>query len=222
LRQAPGFDGNGIYLLDRTGAGRYVRVTSFDLLGDKGWLILPTELAWDLGFFPNVTTVYPLQPQGDQEVAEFYGSAGLKVTLWSDRLPFFSSVFHLLLSSVFRWLMTGTLVLILILNIGFIKDTLREFKKLINFANLYGVDEGLLQGAFSVLLTGWFATLFTLSYGLKLALNAYLAHAVPTIGALLVPDYYFGVLAGILLVLNLTIVLYVRILYRRKLVLTGA
>ena len=222
LRQAPGFDGSGIYLVDREGKGHYVRIAPFDLLGDKGWLILPSSLAWALNYFPNVTTVYPIDPMADSKVVERYSASGLKLTLWSDRLPFFSSVFHLLLSSVFRWLMTGTLVLILILNIGFIKDTLREFKKLINFANLYGVNERLLHGAFSVLLTAWFAALFTVSYGFKCALNAYLAHAVPTLGELLVPAYYPAVLAGILLVLNLTILVYIRVLYRRKLVLTGA
>ena len=182
---------------------------------------MPKNLAYDVGYFPNIVSITPHFAIGEIELQQHYKEAGIPVSLWRDRLPFFTTVFYILLNTFFSGMLAGILTLFFVLNFSYIKDTLREFKKMIMFASIYGLGILPLVCSFICFLIGWISILYTASFGVKIWINQRLAYLIPVIGNRLTPEFYPDIFAYLVFSLLIVSLLYVKYCYLRQVKILG-
>lgn len=156
IASSDSFDGNGLYLRTRSNESIYVNLERFELFGDKSWAVMTASFANELGFNPNITTIYPVIEMTDAGTKEFYATKNMNATLWTERLPFFGAVFYDLITNIYLVFMTGIVLLVLLLSFGILSGTFLEFEHLILISSIYGIKLRLLNWFFVILISVYF------------------------------------------------------------------
>lgn len=153
------FDGRGIYLKGRGDKYIYVKINRFKVLGqqDKDWLVMPEKVADNLGMLLNIAAIYPENSVDLEAVKTTFEKRGFRVFQWLDRLPFLNLAVYKVGLQLYLVFMVSTFWLTAFLLLSVFHDLLAEFKKVMKFSIIYGLNEGvvfLIFAGFSVLYAG--------------------------------------------------------------------
>lgn len=152
LAGSSGFDGEGIYLKARGQKYEYVKLEKFNMLGqrDKDWLVLSKPMARKLGMLFNIAAIYPEAETDMGAVESTYAAHGYKVFQWTERLPFFNIATYRIGIQLYAVFMLSTVFLIIFLLLSVFHDMLIEFKKVMQFSMIYGLNEFAIFVVFSL------------------------------------------------------------------------
>ncbi|MGM0452468.1 MAG: hypothetical protein ACQERN_04835 [Thermodesulfobacteriota bacterium] len=215
LARSTSFDGEGIYLKGRGGRYKYLKVDRFHLLGqnDKDWLVLSTPMAKDLGMLFNIAAIYPGKNADQQSIESTYAAEGYKVFRWSDRLPFLNIAMYRVGLQLYAVFIAATVFLIAFLVLSVFHDMLIEFKKVIQFSMIYGLNEFLILLVFVLFASVYALGCFFLAGAALSGVKAGFSDVFPmldTIPAVRFLLYAAVILLPILIVLNAVAVIRVR------------
>lgn len=166
LEGSKGFDGRGIYLKGRAGEYEYVKVNRFSVLGqrDKDWLVLPAGLADNLKMLFNIAAIYPDNSADPDSIKSTFENRGFRVFQWLDRLPFLNLAVYKVGLQLYLAFMVSTLWLTVFLLLSVFHDMLTEFKRVMRFSIIYGLNEFVIFLVFAVFTVLYAALCYSVSW----------------------------------------------------------
>lgn len=217
-----GFSGDKIFIDNGFGEDVPLHVKQMTLHGDQDWVLLSNATAEKVGLFKNITTIFPCKQNiQKKQILNIYRTKNIPIFTWKDRLPFFSTVFYAVISTLYIFVISGLALLIFVIGIGLVIDTINEFGRLISFSALYGISKIAVIVLFSSFITAFFSFFYALSWVIKKLINLFVVDKFEFMTDLSSYEIGAGFFFVLVLSINLIIAIYVQKKYSESGLISG-